>query len=315
MQRRWNNKNRNELPRDISHTTLGVFVNNTRDFSDKLILETGFRTDYSKDWGVFPLPRVSLLWKASDKFTTRLGGGLGYKIPDLFTEEAATLNFQDILPIDKENINVEKSFGLNLDLNYRTPITEELFVSINQLFYNTQISDALLLAVTPNSEFQFVNAPKNVQSLGMETNVKFSFRDFRWFINYAYIDTRLKYLTGSPQKPLTAKHNAGTVLMYENDKWRIGYEAYYTGSQFLTDGTETSDFITMGLMIQKHFNWGSPYINFENFTDRRQNRFSPEVLGTVQNPIFQEIYAPTDGFVFTIGVHLKPFGREHNHHH
>ena len=278
-------------------------------------METGFRTDYSKDWGVFPLPRVSILWKASDKFTTRLGGGLGYKIPDLFTEEAATLNFQDILPIDRENINVEKSFGLNLDLNYRTPITEELFVSINQLFYNTQISDALLLAVAPNSEFQFVNAPENVQSLGMETNVKFSFRDFRWFINYAYIDTRLRYLAGSPQKPLTAKHNAGTVLMYENDKWRIGYEAYYTGSQFLTDGTETSDFITMGLMIQKHFNWGSPYINFENFTERRQNRFSPEVLGTVQNPIFQEIYAPTDGFVFTIGVHLKPFGREHNHQH
>jgi len=308
-------ENRDERPRDISQTTFGVFVNNTTDFSGKLILETGFRTDYSKDWGVFPLPRVSILWKASDKFTTRLGGGLGYKIPDLFTEEAATLNFQDILPIDRENINVEKSFGLNLDLNYRTPITEELFVSINQLFYNTQISDALLLAVAPNSEFQFVNAPENVQSLGMETNVKFSFRDFRWFINYAYIDTRLRYLAGSPQKPLTAKHNAGTVLMYENDKWRIGYEAYYTGSQFLTDGTETSDFITMGLMIQKHFNWGSPYINFENFTDRRQNRFSPEVLGTVQNPIFQEIYAPTDGFVFTIGVHLKPFGREHNHQH
>ena len=114
-------------------------------------METGFITYYSKDWGVFPLPRVSILWKASDKFTTRLGGGLGYKIPDLFTEEAATLNFQDILPIDRENINVEKSFGLNLDLNYRTPITEELFVSINQLFYNTQISDALLLAVAPNS--------------------------------------------------------------------------------------------------------------------------------------------------------------------
>ena len=137
-----------------------------------------------------------------------------------------------------------------------------------------------------------------------------SYKDFRWFINYAYIDTRLKYLQGNPQKPLTPKHNAGTVLMYENEDWRIGYEVYYTGKQNLSTGTQSTDFTTMGLLVQKHFKWGSPYINFENFTDRRQNRYSPEVLGTTQNPIFPEIYAPTDGFVFTVGINIKPFGRE-----
>jgi len=303
-------ENRELQPRDLSQTTGGVFVNNTTDITDRFILETGFRTDYSTDWGIFALPRISALWKASDKFTARLGGGLGYKIPDMFTEEAATLNFQNILPLDKDNIDAEKSFGLNLDLNYRTLITEELFVSINQLFYSTQISDALLLESTSNIDFQFINAPENLQSVGLETNVKFSFRDFRWFINYAYIDTKLKYLPESPQKPLTPKHNAGTVLMYENEEWRIGYEAYFTGKQYLSNGNETKDYITLGLLVQKHFDWGSPYVNFENFTDRRQNRFSPEVLGTIQSPDFQEIYAPTDGFVFTIGIHIKPFGRE-----
>jgi len=309
------NENRELEPRDLSQNTVGLFINNTTDITDQFILETGFRADYSTDWGIFPLPRISALWKVNDKFTARLGGGLGYKIPDMFTEEAATLNFESILPIDKESIDAEQSFGLNLDLNYRTPITEELFVSVNQLFYTTQISDALLLDMTSNGGFQFVNAADNVQSIGLETNVKFSFRDFRWFINYAYIDAKLTYLSESQQKPLTPKHNAGTVLMYENEKWRIGYEAYYTGSQFLADGSVTTDFVTMGLLVQKHFEWGSPYINFENFTDRRQNRFSPEVLGTIQRPSFQEIYAPTDGFVFTAGVHIKPFGREHDHDH
>jgi len=265
--------------------------------------------------GFFPLPRVSLLWKASNKITTRVGGGLGYKLPDMFTEEAATLNFQGILPINKETINAEKSFGVNLDLNYRTSITDELSVSINQLFYTTQISNALLLQPNADNTFTFVNAPEQVQSIGLETNVKFSFRDFRWFINYAHINTSLNYLAGSPQKPLTPIHNAGTVLMYENEEWRIGYEAYYTGSQFLSDGSSTSDFFTMGFLAQKHFDWGSPYINFENFTDTRQSGFSSEVKGSVLNPVFQEIYAPTDGFVFTVGIHLKPFGRDHDHHH
>ena len=64
-----------------------------------------------------------------------------------------------------------------------------------------------------------------------------------------FIDTKLNYLSGNPQKPLTAKHNAGSVLMYESDKWRIGYETYYTGKQFLSNGTETTDFVTMGLLV------------------------------------------------------------------
>lgn len=303
-------ENTDSTPRNMKQTTIGVFANNTTDLTDKLILETGFRTDYSVDWGVFPLPRVSLLWKANNKFSTRIGGGLGYKIPDIFTEEAATLNFRYVRPINADNLDAENSFGANLDLNYRTALTDQIFFSINQLFYLTEISNALLLENISPTEYRFSNAPENIQSLGAETNIKLSYKDFRWFINYAYIDTRLKYLQGNPQKPLTPKHNAGTVLMYENEDWRIGYEVYYTGKQNLSNGTQSTDFTTMGLLVQKHFKWGSPYINFENFTDRRQNRYSPEVLGTTQNPIFPEIYAPTDGFVFTVGINIKPFGRE-----
>ena len=303
-------ENTDSTPRNMKQTTVGVFVNNTTDLTNKLILETGFRTDYSVDWGVFPLPRVSLLWKANNKFSTRIGGGLGYKIPDIFTEEAATLNFRYVQPINADNLDAENSFGANLDLNYRTALTDQIFFSINQLFYLAEISNALLLENISPTEYRFSNAPENIQSLGAETNIKLSYKDFRWFINYAYIDTRLKYLQGNPQKPLTPKHNAGTVLMYENEDWRIGYEVYYTGKQNLSNGTQSTDFTTMGLLVQKHFKWGSPYINFENFTDRRQNRYSPEVLGTTQNPIFPEIYAPTDGFVFTVGINIKPFGRE-----
>ncbi|MBK6785590.1 MAG: TonB-dependent receptor [Saprospiraceae bacterium] len=238
------------------------------------------------------------------------GGGLGYKIPDIFTEDAATLNFRNVKPISPDNLNAERSYGANLDINYKSSLTDHIFFSINQLFYLTEISNALLLENISPTEYLFSNAPENIRSLGSETNVKFTYKDLRWFINYALIDTRLKYLEGNPLKPLTPKHNAGSVLMYENKDWRIGYEVYYTGKQYLSNGTQTKDFTTVGLLIQKHFKWGSPYINFENFTDRRQSRYSPEVLGTVRNPVFPEIYAPTDGFIFTVGINIKPFGRE-----
>jgi iron complex outermembrane receptor protein len=298
------------LQRDQTDITYGAFVNNIYDISDNWILETGLRADYNTDFGFFPLPRVSLLYKNDSGFSSRIGGGLGYKIPDIFTEEAEFINFENVLGIDKSSLNAERSYGVNLDFNYQTRLFETVGFSINQLFYVTAINDALLLNSTDNGFFQFENATDEILSKGAETNIKFTYKDFRWFLNYALIDTRLNYLAGNPQKPLTAKHNAGSVLMYESEKWRIGYETFYTGKQFLSNGTETTDFITMGFVAMRNFKWGTTFVNFENFTDRRQSRFSPLVLPPHDNPEFPEIYAPTDGFIFSVGVIIKPFGNE-----
>ncbi|WP_248723841.1 TonB-dependent receptor [Seonamhaeicola sp. ML3] len=298
------------LQRDQKDVTFGVFANNIYDISDNWILETGLRADYNNDFGFFPLPRISLLYKNNSGFSSRIGGGLGYKIPDIFTEEAEYINFENVLAIDKSTAGAERSYGINFDLNYQTHLSDEIGFSLNQLFYVTAINDALLLNSTNNGLFQFENAPDEIFSKGAETNIKFTYKDFRWFLNYALIDTKLNYLAGNPQKPLTAKHNGGSVLMYESDKWRIGYETYYTGEQFLSNGTKTTDFVTMGLLLMRNFKLGSVFMNFENFTDRRQSRFSPLVLPPYENPIFPEIYAPTDGFIFSVGLIIKPFGNE-----
>ena len=298
------------LQRDQKDVTFGAFANNIFDISDNWILETGLRADYNTDFGFFPLPRISLLYKNNSGFSSRIGGGLGYKIPDIFTEEAEYINFENVLAIDKSTVDAERSYGVNFDVNYQTRLSDEIGFSINQLFYVTAINDGLLLNSTDNGFFQFENASDKIFSKGSETNIKFTYKDFRWFLNYAFIDTRLNYLEGNPQKPLTAKHNAGSVIMYESKKWRIGYETYYTGKQFLSNGTETTDFVTMGLMVMRNFKLGSVFVNFENFTDRRQSRFSPLVLPPHENPVFPEIYAPTDGFIFSVGLIIKPFGNE-----
>ena len=298
------------LQRDQKDVTFGAFANNIFDISDNWILETGLRADYNTDFGFFPLPRISLIYKNNSGFSSRIGGGLGYKIPDIFTEEAEYINFENVLAINKSTVDAERSYGVNFDLNYQTRLSDEIGFSINQLFYVTAINDGLLLNSTDNGLFQFENATDEIFSKGAETNIKFTYKDFRWFLNYALIDTKLNYLPGNPQKPLTAKHNAGSVLMYESEKWRIGYETFYTGKQFLSNGTETTDFVTMGLLVMRNFKLGSVFVNFENFTDRRQSRFSPLVLPPHDNPVFPEIYAPTDGFIFSVGLIIKPFGNE-----
>jgi outer membrane receptor for ferrienterochelin and colicins len=296
------------LQRDQKELTYGLFANSIFDISENWILETGLRTDYNADWGFFPLPRISLLYKNENGFSSRIGGGLGYKIPDIFTEEAESINFENVLGIDKDNLKAERSYGVNYDFNYQTRLGEIGF-SANQLFYVTAIQNALLLN-SSGTNFQFENAAEVILSKGAETNIKFNYKDFKWFLNYAFIDARLHYLAGNPQKPLTPKHNVGSVIMYESEAWRIGFETYYTGQQLLSNGTKTTDYTTMGFLLMRNFKWGALFTNFENFTDRRQSRFSPLVLPTHDRPVFPEIYAPTDGFIFSLGIIIKPFGNK-----
>ena len=95
-------------------------------------------------------------------------------------------------------------------------------------------------------------------------------------------------------------------MLYElEEKWKIGLEAYYFSKQKLSDGTFGKPYWINGFMIEKLWEKFSLYINFENFTDTRQTKFDTIYTGTIDNPVFRDIYAPLDGFVMNGGLKLR----------
>ncbi len=291
------------LKRDYNYTTFGGFIQSTLSLNKRLSIESGLRTDYNGEFGPQILPKVSVLITASEKLSGRIGGGFGYKLPTIFTEDAERLTFQGISPLSQSSIALEKSIGFNFDINYRTTIADKVVFSINQLFFFTQLENPLILEENQlNNTYSFTNSKNPVYSKGFETNIKCSLEDFKLFLQYALIDVKLN----ENQKPLTPKHNAGAILMFEQEeKWRIGYEVYYTGSQLLSSNYKTRDFWMMGFMIMRQFEKIDLFINFENFTDARQSRYQDMVLPPHEDPTFTEIWAPTDGFVANAGIKIN----------
>lgn len=104
------------LSRDYNYVTIGAFGQNTFTISEKYVLESGLRFDLDKDYGFFALPRLSLLAKFNSSFSASIGGGLGYKLPTILTEEGENLTYQGILPINSEVQEAEKSIGGNFDV-------------------------------------------------------------------------------------------------------------------------------------------------------------------------------------------------------
>ena len=165
-------------PRDYNQTILGAFVQNNWEATEWLNLETGLRTDYVPDYGTAILPRVSAHFKITDNFSSRLGGGFGYKTPTIFTEDSERLQYQHVLPIDKDKNKLERSYGLNIDFNYVTSFCDgNITFSINQLFFYTYLDNPLLLQSTTDGLYRLNNITGHTDSKGGETNVKIGYKD------------------------------------------------------------------------------------------------------------------------------------------
>lgn len=292
--------------RDYNQTTFGAFVQNSFKAMDWLQLETGLRTDYVIDYGAVFLPRVSALFQIANGLTSRIGGGFGYKTPTIFTEESERIQYQNVMPIDDNTNKLEKSYGVNADINYRTNIGDDWTFSINHLFFYTYLDNPLLLQNIATNTYLFINSSGYIHTKGTETNIKIGYDDFKLFLGYTFTDTRLIENGTNTENPLTPKHRINSVLMYEiEDKWKIGLEAYYFSPQKLNDGTTGKDYVICGFMAEKIWERFSLYINFENFFDTRQTRFDNIYTGTITNPVFKDIYAPLDGFVINGGIKFR----------
>ena len=66
----------------------------------------------------------------------------------------------------------------------------------------------------------------------------------------------------------------------------------------------------MGFMAMRTWPAVCLFINFENMTDVRQSRYQNMFEPPHQSPTFSEIWAPTDGFIFTVGAKVDVFGGE-----
>lgn len=292
--------------RNYRQLTAGIFVQNNWKVTEKFRLETGLRGDAVKDYGFALLPRFSALFKFSQKFSSRIGGGLGYKAPNIFTEESERLQYRNVLPVDANTNKLERSYGLNADINYKTKFADgEVSLSINHLFFYTRIHDPLILQ-PDGSNFRFNNVTGHIDSKGMETNVKIGYNYFKLFLGYTFTNAYLHQGNSKTENFLTPRHRLNSVLLYEvENKWKVGLEAYSFSKQILSDGTSGKAYWITGFMVEKLWKRISLYINFENFLDTRQTKFGSIYTGTIANPVFRDIFAPLDGFVVNGGIKLR----------
>lgn len=286
--------------RDYNYNTAGLFLQDDWKPTEKIALQTGVRADYQNQFGLFLLPRIALKYKFNNKFYVRAGSGLGYKVPSIFSTASEQEGINNIQPLTS-NIKAEKSIGGNLDFNYKTRVGDDASITFNQSFFTTQINNPLVL-----DTFNFENKDKPVLTTGFESNIRYRLDEFQVFLAYSFVDAHRKYDATQSFVPLAPKHKINLDIIFEEEEnYSVAFEAYYISSMFRDFDTKTKDYITFGLIGQKHFKQFTIIANIENIFDVRQTRFENIVIPPTSTPTFRQIYAPIDGRVINVAIRLN----------
>jgi len=230
----------------------------------------------------------------------RIGSGLGYKLPTIFSTETEEAGINNIERLSK-NIKAEQSTGGNLDFNYRKRLGDESSLTFNQSFFITRINNPLVL-----DTFSFVNKILPILTKGFESDLTFTTDDLQFYVAYSYVDGRRKFNLIQSFVPLTPQNKINMDVIYEKeDNFSVACEGYYVSSMYRDFDTKTKSYFTSGLIVQKHFSHFDLIANCENLFDVRQTRFENIVIPPISDRTFRQIYAPLDGRVFNVALRIK----------
>ncbi len=286
---------------NYSENTIGFFVQDDWTLSKKLIVQSGLRLDKNSSYTAVLLPRLSVLYRVSQAITTRLGGGMGYKSPTVFSSELDERELQFIAL--SSSVHPERSLGANWDINYKKRFSDILLI-VNQSFFYTRINHPLIIDSTPAVNY-YVNAGMPVTTRGFETYVQMKKGEMEAYLGYTYTNAKQLYNSAQPEIPLNARSKFATLISNEiTDQFKAGFELSYISKQWLNDGSTVPGYFISAALLRYDLPHIAIVLNCEDLFDYRQTKKENIVLPPYTNPVFRQIWAPLEGRVLNLSVKL-----------
>jgi outer membrane receptor for ferrienterochelin and colicins len=292
-------------PRDVpqfAHTFVvpGVFIQDDLDVARWLSLSASGRLDRHSEYGTFFSPRVSALLRAG-AWTSRLSLGTGFFGPSPLTEETeATGLTRLVVPAP---LRAEQGRSASFDVS-RTdgPLSYTVTLFSSRVRYPIDVDRSAGLVLT--------NAAEPATNSGVELLGTLRHQPYALTATYTYVRARESAGGTRHDVPLTPRHSAGVVAMWEReDIGRVGLEFYYTGIQPLEENPfldRSRPYTIVGLLAERQLGSFRLFINGENLTGVRQTRWDPLVRPS-QGPDGRwtvDAWAPLEGRTINGGIRL-----------
>jgi len=291
-----------DLPRfAYTFTVPGVFAQDDVELTKWLSLSVSGRVDRHSEYGTFVSPRVSALVR-NGAWTSRVSIGSGFFGPSPLTEETEAAGLTRL--VIPHALRAEEGRSTSLDVG-RTdgPLSYTLTLFGSRIAHPIDVDRSAGLVLT--------NRPEPTRNVGIEALGTFRREPFAVTATYTYVRAREEDNGVRRQTPLTPRHSAGLVGMWEReDVGRVGVELYYTGVQRLEENPfreQSRPYAIVGLLAERQLGRLRLFVNGENLTGVRQTRWDPVVRPTraADGRWTVDAWAPLEGRNINGGIRLR----------
>lgn len=259
-----------DLPRfDHTFSVPGVFVQDDVDVAEWMSVSASARLDRHSEYGTFLSPRLGVHLRAGG-WTSRVSTGTGFFAPSVLTEETEAAGLSRL--VVPRDLRAEEGRSASFDIG-RTdgPLSYTFTLFASRIAHAIHVDRSEGLVLT--------NAERPSTNVGVELLATVRHAPFALTGSYAYVRSRELEDGLMVETPLTPRHSAGLVGMWEReDVGRAGVELYFTGRQRLIENpyaTASEPYVVLGLLVERQFGALRVFVNGENLTGVRQSRWDP----------------------------------------
>ncbi|MDZ7715153.1 MAG: TonB-dependent receptor [Balneolaceae bacterium] len=303
----------------------GVFTQAEFIPANNITLLGGLRVDHHTNHGFVTSPRISVKYAPTDLTTVRAGGGTGFRVVNVFTEDHAALTGSREV-VFNENLEPEQSYSITASIEHIIPFgANPLTISLDG--FHTQFSNKIIpdydqdpnLIVYENldgfsvTQGFSIGVDQNFTSLPINYNTSFTIMEV-----FTQENNNRRALTYAP----SFLANAGITYQLRRINTSISYSASFVGSKRMPDsyvqnfdrGRWSPAYSTHDVKITKEFTnvndaqgFGfEAYATAENIFNYTQG--SPLVdASNPFSPDFDTIYTwgPIVGRTFSLGARIN----------
>ena len=278
----------------------GVFIQDDLDLTRWLSLSASGRLDRHNEYGTFFSPRIAVLLR-SGAWNSRLSVGTGFFGPSPLTEETEAAGLSRL--VIPQPLRAEEGRSASFDLS-RTdgPVSTTFTLFSSRIHHPIDVDRSSGLVLT--------NLSGPTTNVGVELLGTVRHEPYALTATYTYVRSREPGESTLEDVPLTPRHSAGVVGMWEReDVGRIGVEFYYTGIQRLEENPyreRSRPYVIIGLLAERQLGWIRVFLNGENLTGVRQTRWDP-LLRPARAPDGRwtvDAWAPLEGRNVNGGVRM-----------
>ena len=312
----------------------GVFAEYTWVRPERFTVVAGMRADEHNLFGTLLSPRFHARYSITEQTSVKVGGGIGYRTPNVVMENVGLLASARTWVI-RGNAN-QANFGLPMEsaMNLGVNVLQKfrLFyrdASISADFYRTNFTDQLIIDLDQDAQQVNVYALEG-ESFSNSAQVELQFSPARRFevrTAYRWLDVQSQYDQGMLTKAMVSNHRAFSNFAYEtkmtdtDSQWKFDATVQWIGEARIPDTSTnpeqyraqamSDDFVMFNAQVTRVFNKGFEiYLGGENLANFRQSR----PIISADQPFGEHfdaslVWGPIFGRMFYGGLRWKIFDK------